>query len=246
MGILMIVKGMFQLPDVVGEEERRRERVFAITCIVTMISLSPFLLYYGLFDRSYNIIPMAALLLVVILSFGINKRGSTDIAAALMIWSTFLGLLSLAIINDGIFDSSLGALPALLLVASLLLEKRHRLLFSAICLSSLLALGLMQINQASFVPIDATVSFASIFDIILINSATIALVVLVSTYLKESVEKANKEKMRLSESEARFRTLIEHAPDGFEVVDGNGRFVEVNPATSRQLGYTREEVLKRI
>jgi PAS domain S-box-containing protein len=48
---------------------------------------------------------------------------------------------------------------------------------------------------------------------------------------------------RLRESEQRFRTLVEHAGDGFELVDESGRFLDVNAATLRQLGYTREEML---
>jgi two-component system, cell cycle sensor histidine kinase and response regulator CckA len=47
----------------------------------------------------------------------------------------------------------------------------------------------------------------------------------------------------LRESEERFRTLVEHAGDGFELIDENGRYINVNAATLRQLGYTRDEML---
>lgn len=46
----------------------------------------------------------------------------------------------------------------------------------------------------------------------------------------------------LQESEERFRTLIENAPDGIEVLDLEGNYLEVNSAACRQLGYTREEL----
>ncbi len=48
----------------------------------------------------------------------------------------------------------------------------------------------------------------------------------------------------VKESEERFRTLIEHAGDGVEVVDQAGTHIDVNPARLRQLGYTREEMLR--
>ncbi len=47
----------------------------------------------------------------------------------------------------------------------------------------------------------------------------------------------------LKESEARFRTLIENAGDGVEVLDEDGKHLDVNPARLLQLGYTREEML---
>ncbi len=47
----------------------------------------------------------------------------------------------------------------------------------------------------------------------------------------------------LRESEERFRSLVEQAGDGFELLDADGRFVDVNTATCRQLGYSKEELL---
>ncbi len=47
----------------------------------------------------------------------------------------------------------------------------------------------------------------------------------------------------LKESEKRYRAVIEHAGDGFELLDENGMFLDVNEETCRQLGYTREELL---
>ncbi len=47
----------------------------------------------------------------------------------------------------------------------------------------------------------------------------------------------------LKESEARFRTLVEQAGDGFELLDENGRYIDLNYATCRQLGYSRQEML---
>ncbi len=45
-------------------------------------------------------------------------------------------------------------------------------------------------------------------------------------------------------SERKFRALIEQAGDGFELLDADGRYLEVNAATCRMLGYTREEMLQ--
>lgn len=48
----------------------------------------------------------------------------------------------------------------------------------------------------------------------------------------------------LKESEERFRTIVEHAPDGIFVVDSNGNCLTVNSAGARMMGYSSEELLQ--
>ena len=48
----------------------------------------------------------------------------------------------------------------------------------------------------------------------------------------------------LRESELKFRTVVEQAGDAFQLVDEQGYFIEVNENVCRQLGYTRDELLK--
>jgi transcriptional regulator with PAS, ATPase and Fis domain len=48
----------------------------------------------------------------------------------------------------------------------------------------------------------------------------------------------------LAESEARFRAMVELAPDGIFVIGDTGQILEVNQAACRQLGYGRESLLK--
>jgi len=44
-------------------------------------------------------------------------------------------------------------------------------------------------------------------------------------------------------SEARFRLVVEQSPDGIFVADSSGRYIDVNPAGEKMLGYTRAEIL---
>ena len=48
----------------------------------------------------------------------------------------------------------------------------------------------------------------------------------------------------LKESEERFRTIVEHAPDGIFVVDSNSNCLTVNSAGARMMGYSSEELLQ--
>ena len=46
----------------------------------------------------------------------------------------------------------------------------------------------------------------------------------------------------LKESEIRFRTLFESAPDFIFILDKDGKIMEINPAVNSQSGYTKEEI----
>lgn len=48
---------------------------------------------------------------------------------------------------------------------------------------------------------------------------------------------------QLRESEERYRTCIEHAPEGIFVTDSEGGLVDVNPSACAMVGYSRAELL---
>ncbi|MFH1374391.1 MAG: PAS domain S-box protein [bacterium] len=49
----------------------------------------------------------------------------------------------------------------------------------------------------------------------------------------------------LQESDEKFRLFYENSPVAYQSLDAEGRFLDVNPAWCRIMGYTREEVLSR-
>jgi len=63
--------------------------------------------------------------------------------------------------------------------------------------------------------------------------------------LRCEVEEHKRTEAALRESEQRFRLLYEQSPLGYQSLDGRGRFIEVNEAWLKTLGYTRREVIGR-
>jgi PAS domain S-box-containing protein len=63
-----------------------------------------------------------------------------------------------------------------------------------------------------------------------------------SKVARDITEKKQTEEARWV-SEARYRTLFEHAPDGILIADPESRYLDANASMCRLLGYTREELI---
>jgi hypothetical protein len=63
--------------------------------------------------------------------------------------------------------------------------------------------------------------------------------------LEREVADRKRAEANLRQSEARFRQLLEAAPDGMVIVDQKGRIVLVNAQAEKLFGYTREDLLSK-
>ncbi len=63
--------------------------------------------------------------------------------------------------------------------------------------------------------------------------------------LRHEVTERRRADKALRESEERFRSLFENAPLGYQSLDEQGNFIELNDTWCKLLGYTKEEVLGR-
>ena len=61
--------------------------------------------------------------------------------------------------------------------------------------------------------------------------------------LKKSADELTKVNAALIKSEEKYRSYIDHAPDGVFVADETGKYIEVNEAACRITGYSKEELL---
>jgi PAS domain S-box-containing protein len=62
--------------------------------------------------------------------------------------------------------------------------------------------------------------------------------------LKESADELKKANAALKNSEEKYRSYINNAPDGVFVADETGKYVEVNEAACKITGYTEDELLR--
>ncbi|MEI7831534.1 MAG: PAS domain S-box protein [Prolixibacteraceae bacterium] len=63
--------------------------------------------------------------------------------------------------------------------------------------------------------------------------------------LKKFEENLSKSNAELADSQDKFRSFIEHAPDGVFIMDKNGQYLEMNNAVCSITGYSKEELLEK-
>jgi PAS domain S-box-containing protein len=61
--------------------------------------------------------------------------------------------------------------------------------------------------------------------------------------LKKNAEELNRANIAIKNSEALYRSYIDNAPDAIFIVEGKGKFLEVNNAATRITGYSKEKLL---
>jgi diguanylate cyclase (GGDEF)-like protein/PAS domain S-box-containing protein len=94
-------------------------------------------------------------------------------------------------------------------------------------------LGLLPDLRATTAAVDAPVTFFASF------------AVLMPFCISLLIEQQNEERAKISESEERFRNAMEHSAIGIALVGTDGRFLKVNPALCRLLGYADSELQSR-
>jgi PAS domain S-box-containing protein len=244
LNILKKAKRVLRLPDVAAAEPLRRSSIYILTWIIAEIGLIAFLVFYSFFADSYKVAPMIGLALALVLSFIFYKRGSLDIAVNVLVWSFLAGLFGLAVVNDGLRDTALDTMPALLVVSALLLRKRPFMIMSLLYLLSLFALGLLQVNRILVYPPAYSIDPTDLFDILGIDGATIVLVTMLSTLLRKSLARVKDGAELLSESELRYRDLFDNAGMAIFQSGLKGEVLAVNPEFARMFGFDSPEEVR--
>ena len=65
-----------------------------------------------------------------------------------------------------------------------------------------------------------------------------------SGLLKKFEENLSRSNAELADSQEKFRSFIEHAPDGVFIMNREGQFIEMNEAVSTISGFSKEELLR--
>ncbi|MBX3603444.1 MAG: EAL domain-containing protein [Rubrivivax sp.] len=131
------------LPAEAGFRERRLQQLLLVLVAAISVSLLPKLLTAEL--RAYHVMMMGAVALLCG-ALWLLRRGAVDTAAAIMLGTVTAMLLTLMTLNSGLRDTSVVALPGMLVIAALLGTPRQYLLLFGLVVAAAGALGLANVH----------------------------------------------------------------------------------------------------
>jgi len=227
------------LPGDLTDPEERRVAVSILTVLgpggillLLFAVLQPFLTDGGLILGVFYAAMAMALLIAVVLV----NRGKTRLAGPVTVAFLWVILTVMASLNEGVRSPTVVGYPVLVAAAAYYWNSRAAM---RVVLASVLAMLGMALAQMYGVLPDV---LPSVTPLRAWGGVTVA--TLMSGVIMRATSTNIQKALGVAEaSERKFRDLIQSAPDGMAVLDGEGRIVEVNRRMVSLFRATRAELL---
>ncbi len=208
------------------------------------------------FDHNWNAVrALGICILPIVATFWLSRQGHASTAVFVLAVTLLVLATILATLGQGIHDVTNFVYPGILLVSSLVLNKRA---FFILVLLALLCIAWLVLGArfGLFTPYPYAIGALSdllIVSVILITTAVC--VYLLSDNLQQSLRQANEQMMErqqaeraLRESQTLLQLIFDHAFDGISVYEeypdlGTRRLVDCNARYAEMAGRSKEELL---
>jgi PAS domain S-box-containing protein len=239
-------------PPTFGDEDKdflaRILHIILLAFLAILVFLTILIFVIG----QYNFAPILGLLFIINLpTFWLLHRGYLKLTS---IWAllNILGAASYFMyIGKGLQDVALLAFPIIIIVSSLILDRRT---YAFIVGMSLVLLGLITYDQLlslfHFPELVANlyIDFAVVAAFLIVTAVVMYVITdnmqnnLIRVRNELAERKLAEEALRLSEIE--YRSLFENVPDGIYRTKPDGQILSANPALVQMFGYDTEDELK--
>ena len=244
----------FIAPKPLHEEEQASlrasmVRILTTSMIVTGLMSSMGLIYHLHFTTSVA----GSACAVSALLFWLLRRGNFAVVRAAVPVVAFSSATIVMLTSEGLHDEGVLIYPLALAFAGLLWGKRGLIAYAALIIITVSAIGMAEITGILNMPFQRSALYF-LHKIILLDMLigfTAATLYLTIDTLIHSVEQARclseqaqhvlAQRIRAEEENL---TILKTTRDGFSLIDKDGRFLEVNDAYCRLLGYRRDELLQ--
>jgi PAS domain S-box-containing protein len=246
----------FTLPRFPDEDTDRNARTIYAVALTIFFGMCV-LFVYRLVAGSTRLLPVMALMAgALLVAVVLARKGRTAWAGSFLLWTLLAFLNFLAWTNDGLHDTTMFAMPGLLVVAGLILRTRYFYLFTVATLASVCLIGVLEISGRLSNAYSAGTNVVDVVDVVVIIGLSALTVRLMTKDLLSSLLRAHTSEREARDhaersllSETRFRLLFNSGNDavmvhGFDDRGMPGKFVEVNDIACKRLGYSREELLR--
>ncbi len=246
-GVNMKLKESFKFfitaPDYIDEQSRRVSDLLYDATVLLLCGMT-LLLAQLLWSGQYGkVTPVMVGLGIMASSVVVNRKGMLQVATNLTIWGITGFLMYMAFRYDGVHDTAILAIPAVLVGAGLVLKRRVFLLFSVTTIATVAGIGFLELQSVIQTKYSSVANYGDIFDCIVILGVTAAAIRKLSDSLDRSYARAlfserevQRQAQALSESELRYRTLFESANDAIMILS-DSKFVECNSMAVRMFGF---------
>lgn len=221
------------------EQTRRAKIVHVIHLGLILASLAGIL--GELTREQYGLETTATLLIAIVLTiipYQLNRRGHSNSAGFILLTIMLAAVTALLLIGNGIHDIAITALPVLLIISALMLNRWGVYIFTIFVIFVTGFVVFAELNKLTWTTIAFPIS-TSYSDFFIV--ATILAIAAVSSHFL--IDQLVTSLIRARLSDARIRALVGNSPDTILEIDRNRKIVFINRFTEIYLGKHVREAL---
>ena len=249
MSIISLTRQLVQSPKFSDEEKDRTAQVLNIISIITILGIS-ILIAFRLISGVYDIIiPMSVALAVMIFCRMMLFDGSVDVSGKISLWTLFGLIIYLMLKFDGLHDSSIFAVPGILIASGILFKKNYFYFFSVTVLVLLFTFGYLEIHKIIINNMSYKTDFTHVLDIAIILIATTITIGILSDRLinyfrrvKDNENEIRRQAEHLKEISERYMIMFESANDAIFILK-NDRFIDCNSKAVKMFGCAKQKII---
>ncbi len=241
------IHNLIKSPDFHNEEQSRTAAIlyFFIFAILTRL-----LILLGLrlaFGELSSALPILLTCCLVTVSIVVLRHGCLNLSGNILLWSLLAFHDYLLWKSGATHDNALLAIPGVLAIGSLILKKRHFVVFTLTSIISIGLIGYLKIRGVVLKTVPIEADYVDLVDLVIILAITAITVRLLSENLVKSLVRAlNDEKEikiqadHLRESKERYQSLFEGASQAI-IIMNEGKIIDCNEVTPKMFDHEGKE-----
>jgi PAS domain S-box-containing protein len=226
---------VFFIPGYLDEDKKRAAGILLMVSSTILLGLM-LLLGYRLIIGKYNLFfSLSIACCFVLLSLFMIHKQHLSFSANFLLWFMMLFVLYLMFTNDGLHDSVIVAIPAILIIGGLVLSKKHFYIITIFCLIAITVLGILEVQGFIKISFNGSAVYSDIIDVLIILFISAFSIRLFTENLTDSLHKARNIEF--------LAQTLKSVKDAVSITDNNDDVIFVNDAFISTYGYTEKEII---